>query len=92
MRSEARLAYRKARTLFFRDSEFTQIDKLNAAKQLRTRIRELADCGADSTEIANTAGSEVRQDLQIGALFETSMNESDIAPRRSTFKTMARRL
>ena len=65
MRSEARLAYRKARTLFFRDSEFTQIDKLNAAKRLRTRIRELADCGADFTEIANTAGSEVRQDLQI---------------------------
>ena len=28
MRSEARLAYRKSRTLFFRDSEFTQIDKL----------------------------------------------------------------
>ena len=28
MRSETRLAYRKARTLFFRDSEFTQIDKL----------------------------------------------------------------
>ena len=65
MRSEARLAYRKSRTLFFRDSEFTQIDKLNAAKRLRTRIPELADCGADFTEIANTAGSEVRQDLQI---------------------------
>jgi hypothetical protein len=63
--AEARLVYRKARTVFFGDCELTRIDKLNAAKRLRSKIRSLDEFAGNSTDIANAAVSDVRQELQI---------------------------
>ena len=63
--TEARLVYRKARTFFFREFGLSRTDKLKAAKRLRTRIRALDDRGGNSTDVANTLVSQVRQELQI---------------------------
>ena len=67
MRSQAetKIAYRKARGFVFDDRELSRIDKLDAAKRLRTKICALADRDGDPIEIANDAVGQVRQEMQI---------------------------
>jgi hypothetical protein len=63
--SEAKIAYRKARSFVFGDCELSRIEKLDAAKRLRTKIRALAARDGDPINVANDAIRRVRREMQI---------------------------
>ena len=63
--ADKRLAYQKARSVFFGSCQFSRTDKLTAAKYLREAIRSFSDCASTSIDIADYAICAVRQKLQI---------------------------
>ena len=63
--ADKKLAYQRARSVFFGSCHFSRPDKLTAAKYLRETIRSFSGCTSTSIDIANYAICAVRQKLQI---------------------------
>ena len=62
--TEAEIAYLKARSYVFGYRELSRIEKLDAAKRLRTNIRALTTArDGDPIRIANDAIRRVRQEI-----------------------------
>jgi hypothetical protein len=74
MRSEARTAYRLARSHFFNDADLDRTAKLRAASMLRSDLPGFTAQGRIPSEVARIAINEIRQKLQIEQSQERLVN------------------